>query len=160
MIGLNEYMIAQNSPLGALALWRFWLSFYENSREEVGPLLPHLMIILPIVFNKKIASSLHKKTKKIGLYRAISDDKTIPVGLQERMYSMEGQTFQAINVAFASNLLTYDKCSSQIIPKRKSIPFKLQNEDLKQIIQTSDRLGYWFSYISIEQIGIILKIRW
>lgn len=160
MIALNEYEIIQNTPLAALTLWKFCVAYYNNTEQERGPSIPILMLVLPLAFNKIIAESIYNRRKRIGLHRAISENRTIPVGLQQRMESMESQTFQAINFAFAMDLLEYNHEDAEIFPKKRAFSFKPTNDGVKQIISTAERLGYWFSNISIDQICALLKVRW
>ena len=160
MNALKEYEIIQNTTLAALALWKFCIAYYNNTEREKGPSIPHLMLVLPLVFNKLVAESIYNKHRRSGLHRALSENRTIPVGLQQRMISMEDQTFHAINLAFAMDLLEYDHENAEIIPKKITFSFNPSNDGIKQIISAADRLGYWFSIISIDQIGILLKVRW
>jgi len=46
----------------------------------------------------------------------------------------------ALNVAFASGLLGYDKDRDQLIPQ-KPVRFQSENEEVREMINTSNRLG-------------------
>jgi len=160
---LNEYEIMQNNALGALALSAFTIEFYKNTNNMHGPTLPVLMPVLPMVLHEDTASTLHNKHKKGGFYKSIYKNKTILIGLQQRMESMADQTFQALNFAFASKMLNYDNSTNQIIPRRRTSPLKLINSnyvEIRRIIKAAERLGYWFSEMELEQISIALNLRW
>ncbi len=160
MIALNEFEIIQNTPLAALALWKFCISYYNNTERKYGPSIPIIMVVLPLVFNKMIAKSIYSKHKTGGLYRALSENRDLPVDLQQRMQSMKDQTFRGINFAFAADLIEYDHRNVQIIPKKMTFSFRSDSDEIKQIMSAAERLGYWFSDISLDQISTLLKVRW
>lgn len=160
---LNEYEIMQNNALGALALSAFTIEFYKNTNNMRGPTLQVLMPVLPMVLHEDTALTLHNKKKQGGFYRSVYENRAISVGLQQRMQSMADQTFQALNFAFASKLLNYDASSHQVIPQRRTSPLKFLKTnyiETRRILSASERLGYWFSEMGVEQIAIILNLRW
>lgn len=160
MKNIEEYYIVQNYALSALALWNFSYEFYNNDGEKRGPTLPLLMTILPMVLHKETVSLIYRKQKEGGFYRAITEDKVIEIGLQERMEAMADKTLRSLNLAFASGILGYNNLNTQIIPKQKPPSLSSYNEETNKIIRASQRLGYWFSDLSLEQISIYLKLRW
>jgi hypothetical protein len=117
------------------------------------------MAILPMVFHQETVSTISNRQFTGGLYRTISEDRTIFIGLQKRMESMSDQTFTALNIAFASNLLRYESESCQIFSNRRSNPIDVNSEEIRSMLLASKRLGYWFSSLSFEQLSIILKLR-
>ncbi|NJD78858.1 MAG: hypothetical protein FIB08_17480 [Candidatus Methanoperedens sp.] len=155
----SEYYVIQNSTLGSLALWTFAKEFYENAHKERGAPLPLTMIVLPMVFHKDTVSSIFGRVFEGGLYRAVGDDRTISAGLQQRMEAMADQTFKALNLAFAAGLLKYDSQMTYVIPVRISEASQVNIGGTKEIMSAARRLGYWFSTISMEQISILLKVR-
>lgn len=154
-----EYYIIQNSALGSLALWSFATKYYENTHQQKGVPLPLTMIVLPMVFHKETVSSISRRRYKGGLYRSIGENRTISVGLQQRMESMADQTFMSLNVAFAAGLLKYDPETAQVIPGRTAKPSQVKIGETKEIMDASGRLGHWFSQISVEQLSVLLKVR-
>lgn len=153
----------QNNALGALALSEFTIEFYKNTKNIRGPTLPVLMPVLPMVLHEDTALTLYRKHKQGGFHRSISENRAISVGLQQRMQSMADQTFQALNFAFASRLLYYDESSTQIYPLKCTSLLKLikpHYEEIKRILKAAGRLGYWFSEMNLEQISILLNLRW
>lgn len=154
-----EYEIVQNDALAALILWQFVASFYEERHGQSGPTLPLLMPVLALIFNKETAESLYKRKIEGGLYRAIAEDRTIPVGLQYRMEVMSNQTFQGLNIAFASGLLNYLKEKCELIPVRTTPPFKIADRDTRIMLGSAKRLGIWFASLEIDQLCVLLKVR-
>jgi hypothetical protein len=154
-----EYEIIQNSALGALAIWEFAKEYYDNENKTKGPEIFLSLLILPIVFNKQAVAQLCNRQKSGGLLRALSEDATIFVGLQERMEQMCEQTFEALNIAFSSDLLTFNQETSELLPMRTTSSKKYSNEQVKGILTTSKKLGYWLSELSIMQICKLLNVR-
>jgi hypothetical protein len=133
--------------------------FYEETFQQRGPSIPLTMPVLPMVFHKETASSISRKNFQGGLFIAIAENRTISVGLQQRMEDMENQTFQALNLSFAAGLLDYEKVSKQILPLRKTLPFQIDVGETKEMLNAAKRLGAWFATISTEQLCILLKLR-
>ncbi len=155
----SEYYVIQNSALGSLALWTFVKEFNENMHKQQGVPLPLTMLVLPMVFHHDTVSSIFGRRLEGGLYRAIGDDRKISAGLQQRMEAMANQTFIALNLAFAGGLLKYDPLTAQVLPVRTTQPIQISIGETKEIMAASKRLGHWFSNISVEQISILLKVR-
>lgn len=155
---ISEYDIIQNPLIGALALHKFTCSYYEVNQNLKGPPLSLAMPLLPLVYNKDVLQALFKRRKEAGLSNALAEFRHLPAGLQERMQSMSEQTFQALNIAFASKLITYDNDKNEIIPIEKKVKIGQYNSDIKHIVQAADRIGYWFATLSVEQLCIFLKI--
>lgn len=156
---LDEYDIMHNSTIGAIALWSFTLEFYNSTKRERGPNLPLLMLVLPMVLHKQTALSIYKRKMAGGLYRTLSEDKVILAGLQHRIQAMSDQTFKALNIAFASQLLYYNQSYAEVIPI-ELIPIKTSNMEIKRITAAAKRLGHWFSDLDLLQINALLNLRW
>ncbi|MDU6040662.1 MAG: three component ABC system middle component [Clostridium butyricum] len=154
-----EYEIVQNSALGALAIWEFTKEYHNNANKTKGPLLLLSLLVLPIVFNKNAVDSLHNRHKSGGLLKALSEESTIFLGLQERMEQMCNQTFESINIAFSAGLLTINNETAELLSMRTSGSKKYNNDQVKDILITSKKLGYWLSELSLMQICKLLKVR-
>ncbi|HRI47711.1 MAG TPA: DUF6521 family protein [Ignavibacteriaceae bacterium] len=153
-----EQDIIQNIGIGALALHKYVQSYYSAKQKLRGTNLNIVMPVLPIVFHQKTLDSIYKRGFDGGMYNALSQFRDLPAGLQERMQNMSKQTFESLNLGFASRLITYDKCLNEILPLVDKVKIEHYNSDIKNIIKAADRLGYWFASMSFEQICIMLKI--
>ena len=155
----KEYNNIQNSVISALSLYTFTKEYFESKSRMEGPILPLIMPILPIVLNKESARDLSNNQRRYSsFFNSLSDNRFIPVGLQERMVGMAEQTFKALNVAFSTKLLTYDKNNSQFIPISKTSVPRLNNKSNLEILKASKLLGFWFANLSIEDVLISLNI--
>lgn len=158
---MSEFYNMQNYALGATALFSFAKAYYAVKEKQEGPILPYSMVVLPIIFNEDCVNEIAKieRVTKSRFLTTLSDNRDIPVGLQQRMIAMSNQTFKSLNVAFTTSLLFYDTSTSQLIPtnKKGSIP-QFQFADNQKIIKSSETLGKWFAQYSIEELCISLNI--
>ncbi len=158
---MHEFQIIQNEALGAIAIQAFAKEYAKQSDNGVGPVLPLIMPVLPIVFNERACEILGKvrRITNSRFLNTLSDYRDLPAGLQERMVDMADQTFRSLNFAFAMNIITYDQESCRIMAVKylKKLP-KLQYKDNQMIIYGAKVLGGWFAYYSIEEICISLNI--
>lgn len=153
-----EQGIIQNIGIGALALHKYICSYHIAKQKLNGTNLTIVMPILPILFHQKSLESIYRRGFEGGIYNALSQYRDFPAGLQERMQNMTNQTFESLNLGFASRLFTYDKYLNEILPLENKVKVEHYNTDIKDMIRAADRLGYWFASMSFEQICIMLKI--
>ncbi|MFF2912786.1 MULTISPECIES: three component ABC system middle component [Paenibacillus] len=156
---LNEYDAVQNPALGALLLWTFVNEFYKSSAEQEGPILPHIMLVLPILFNQDFVENIYKRNKKGGLYNALNDEMALFIGVQNRMQTMSDITFKSLNVCSSAKIVLLDKNNFQFIPVRTKIPDYKHNEGIHKMLAAAKRLGYWFATIELNQLSVLLKVR-
>jgi len=154
-----EYDIIQNIGIGAVVLHQFVKSYYAAQHNLNGPGIALAMPVLPILYNERFLNAICNRNLEGGFYNALTDVRELPAGLQERMESMADQTFEALNLAFAGKMLTYNKELNELLPVSRARKPQIISDDIKKMIRGADRLGYWFSSLSFEQICIYLKIQ-
>lgn len=159
MNNLSEHDVVQNIGLGALILQTF-VSVYSKDGNNQGVFLPILMPVLPIVFHRKFLDSIQNKQSKLGsFYKALSSDRDLIVGLQERMSDMSRQTFRSLNLAFSSEILTFQPSTNTVIEGTKKPPVNLfSSPELLPLQKGASRLGGWFKCLNLDQICIALNI--
>jgi len=157
---ISDYSIFQNHVLGAHALWEFSKHYQEYEENNQAPILMLALPVLPIVFNKRATDCIKNRNFKEGsLFKTITENKDIYAGLQERMEQSVEITFKSIHIAVASNLLIYDRETTQLIPNRKSEPQIKRHLDYLDIIASSKRIGAWFSLLSLQEITDYFNIK-
>lgn len=160
---LNEFQIFKNEAIGAHIIWQFAKSYAANHTEKASPTLMLSMPILPICLNERTVNLICNRNYKEGsLIKALNDTKDIFMGLQERMEEMADLTLSSIYLASNTGLIEYNKASSEIIANTKGIPLKHYqslSKDQQNIIDSSRRIGYWFSKLSLSEIMIYFNIR-
>ena len=155
----TEAELVQNSALSAALVWAFTLEFCGQTRQERGPLLPLALPVLPMTLHQETVESLHRRNYDGGLDLALAENRTLTIDLQERMQAMLPQTMRALDVAFATGLLTYVRANGELRPIRKTDPFRTDSEEVRRMVNTATRLGYWFATINPERLGSLLRIR-
>jgi hypothetical protein len=159
MTKLNEFDVVQNPALGSILIWSFVTEYYKTKDEQEGPTLPHIMMILPLLFNQHFVNSVYTKNRKGGLYNALNHDKSLFTGVQTRMESMSGLTLRSMHICFSAKIITPEKNGFELLPIRTKIPDYKHNESIHRMITASKRLGYWFATIDFKQLCALLKVR-
>lgn len=155
----TEAELVQNPALGALVLWAFTAEFYGQTQRARGPALPLALPILPMVLHEETVESIYNRHFDGGLMLALADNRTLTLDLQERMEAMAQQTMRALNLGFATNLLTYDRGTGELRPKRMTPPVRPAQAEVRKMISAAERLGYWFCKINLDQLCSYLHIR-
>lgn len=157
---LFEQQIVQNPGLGAETLWHAVNEAYEEKNRTGGMPLFMAFIVLPLTFHKRSANALAFKAKPGALYKAVSSDREITIGLQERMEALSERTLQSLSVAFSTGLLLLDRDDSpQLIPGRKSPPVTHATEEVRTILAAAKRVGQATAELPSVQIATHLNIR-
>lgn len=157
---LFEQRVVQNIGLAAEAIWQAVYEAYEAKGRTDGVMLPLAFLVLPLTFHKRTATILSTKTQPGALYKALSDDRELTIGLQHRMQAMSERTFQALSIGFQTNLFMLDQSHEhQLIPIRKSPPVTHVTEEVKVILNAAKRVGHAFAEMNVVQLSTQLNIR-
>ncbi|HBN76684.1 MAG TPA: hypothetical protein DD473_12870 [Planctomycetaceae bacterium] len=157
-----EREVSQNAVLGSAALWAATNQYCEDIDTDRGVPIAHLFLVIPLVFHRQSAETIYKLQMTAGsFYRAMTDEKTITVGLQRRLQNHSRNTFEALNLAFASKLLILDQEELEVIPGRKSLPFTYPKHatDAKNIVAAGKRVGNWLAVTEFPVLCKLLRIR-
>jgi hypothetical protein len=160
-----ERRVAQNTAIAAWAIWTCAVSFDKEAGPERKLFFPYCFLVLPLSFHQSTARAVSKLQMTEGsFYRALTQNRTIVVGLQSRIRSLSGDTYRALNLSFASGLLRLDKDEPlSVCPGRKTLPSQfpasLMPQDVAEIIATARRLGYWFATNEFSAICDLLRVR-
>jgi hypothetical protein len=160
-----ERRVAQNTAIETWALWSCAVRFDQAVGPERGLELPFCFLVLPMVLHASTAKAISGLQMTEGsFYRALTQNRTIMLGLQSRVRSLADDTLHALNLAFPARLLRLDKAEQiSVFPGRKTLPPPLtaaqMSEDVTQIIGASRRLGYWFATNELSVVCSLLKVR-
>ncbi|MBI9055958.1 MAG: hypothetical protein JEY96_19205 [Bacteroidales bacterium] len=152
---LNEFEVIQNAAIGAHVFYEF-IKRYENSnKDKLGPLLPFMFPVLPIVFTKEYAEQIANRNFKIGsFYKVITLDNSFFINIVPKMQELSETTYKALGLSFSSKILTYDKENSRIYTGRRVNILKSSelSKPYQNIIKSSQRLGSWFAQLKDDEI--------
>lgn len=149
----------QNPCLGAVCIWSFVREYWTQKKEREGPFVGIASCVLPLALHRESASALHGRRFSGGLLNALADDRSLTVGLQDRMESMSIQTFESLQMAFAAKLLELRNDDFTLIPLRKTLPEFDRVGAINEMLATASRLGYWFATLPFDQVCNYLRIR-
>jgi hypothetical protein len=155
----DELDIVQNPAVGAFALWSYTHQFYVSTQAAAGPTLPMLMVVLPMVFHEDTLRSIKARHLNGGLHLAIAEDRTLPIGLQERMVSTAPITLRSLNLALAAGLVGFDREAGEFFPLKRTLPPVGVGSDTSELCKGAKRLGHWFSTLSLQQVMNLLQVR-
>ena len=153
----TEAELVQNPALCALMVCTFTAEYYGQSRKLKGPTIPFVLPVLPMVMHREAVETLARRHYIGGLHLALAENRTLTLDLQERMEAALELTMSALNISFASGLLGYDKERGQLTSK-KPIRFQSETTEVREMINTSKRLGYWFCTVNQDQLCSLLRI--
>lgn len=157
---LFEQRVIQNTGLAAEAIWQAVHEAYETTGRTAGVTLPLAFLILPLAFHERTAKALANKTQPGAVYKAVSEDREIVVGLQLRMQAMSDRTFSALSIGFDTGLLLLDPDHERhLLPGRKSPPVSHVTDEVKTIMSAAKRVGQAFAEMNIVQVATHLNIR-
>lgn len=157
---LFEQRIAHNAGFGAEVIWHAANEAFVASGKTNGLPLSLVFIVLPIAFHKRSAASLASKNQPGALYKALAENREIPVGLQERMETLASRTCEALDVAFRSGLLALDSNKDRhLIPIRKTPPVEHAAGDLCIALAAAKRIGQAISEMTMVQLTTNLNIK-
>jgi len=155
----QEAELVQNAALGAVVLWAFSNEYCDQKLRRSGPPLPYLLPVLPMVFHAETVENISRRHFDGGLLLALAENRTLTLDLNERVQNFAPQTMKALNLAFATGLLSYNRESGEIWAERRGIPSLGKSPEIKPIIASAERLGYWFSTIGIDQLCSYLHLK-
>jgi hypothetical protein len=156
---LFEQKFIQNTALGAHLLWVAAKECYEQNERRSGVSFPLIFLILPLVFHRSTAKALFNKKRPGALFKAISENREIPLGLQKRMEGFAEQTLSSLNMCVSSRLLYIDTEEQMEIVPLKSSRMDYSGYETKMVINATKRVGQCFSELNLEQICSYLNIR-
>lgn len=158
----NEVDQIQNPGVGAYLLWQFTLGHQEDALEPAPFLLSFL--ILPMLLHQATFNAVASTRKSSGLLQFVAKfdkEREILVELHGRTRQLRQLSLQSIGVATACRLVNIDYEAATLYGysldlleyERPFIP-----ERLKGFQGAANKIGYWFSKLSTQQIASSLRI--
>lgn len=163
----NLFDILQNNTLGVIALHSFVLGYYkvkegQKGTEKLFPSIDYLFYVLPIVYGE---SSLKSLKSSFELYTAITKDKGLSLGLQERAEKMKAQTLESLNLGFSKHIfnINTDHYTIELNSNHDSHSLlkamRFKDTFYKDVYRASYRLGNIFAKKDSKMLQLKLNIR-
>lgn len=158
---LSEAAIVQNEALGAYALWRFGLGFQERDGQAVT--LPLAFLLLPLVFHAPTLALVLGTQKASGLHLfsgKLGEQREDLLAIHGRALALRQLTLSSLMVAEQSRLVRIEPSTATI--RAFSPHHELQApplpERIRRIAPACEKIGYWFSGLSDQQVAHTLKV--
>ena len=154
----------QNPALGAVLLWRFSKAYADAHPHKAGPALPLAFLVLPLLWHAGTAEPLASTRTSSGL-RLFAGKFNEPSGgtrdvllaVQDRAIRWREKTAASLRVAYATGLI--EPTDSGCLQVRLTGREPDQNRTVATMVDGADKLGVWFARLSLDEISLILYVR-
>ena len=156
---LFEQKLTHNKVLASHLISVATKECFEANERISGVEFPLVFTVLPLVFHRESARTLATKKRPGVLVKALSENRELPLGLQERMEGFADLTLSALNIAFATRSLYLDiNGSLEIVPGDDS-KLKFTHPQIKTAVNAAKRVGLTFSELGLDQMCLYLNLR-
>jgi hypothetical protein len=160
----QEVRATQNPALGATILWRFCCGYQAAHRERGFVKLPLAFPVLPMVLHQQTRELIDGTQKASGLRAFVSkysDSKNarqdMLLSIHERTKAFQELTWESLQMSFATRLLRLEQ-TGDLIPLSLTAPKSVPSTSEK-LLKSAEKLGAWFSALSIHEVSTLLRIR-
>lgn len=161
----DEVRLVQNPALGAVLLWRFVSGYWEGHQQHSPTPLPLFFLVLPIVLHEETAMFV-KSTQKTSGLRAFAtkfgeakiSKQDLLLAIHERAKAFRELTLESLRLALSTRLIHLD-LNGEVFPLSRTRPHVGVPQSVNPLLKESEKLGYWFSQLTLHEIAAILKVR-
>jgi hypothetical protein len=158
----HELRLVHNPALGAVLLWRFVRSYSDTHQFHASAPLPLAALVLPMVWHSDTLSHITSNRAASGL-RALADKFTddqldILLALHRRASRWRSKTENALRMGICTGII---RLSSEggLIAGDPNFSVNTQTPGIRVQIAAAEKLGAWFSVLSIREISLTLNVR-
>jgi len=160
---LKEVRVLRNPALGAFLMYRLALAYsQENELAENAP-INLLFLVLPILYYRDthdIVSSTQKKTGLSG-YAAkfVTNNRSdVLLFIHDRAVEMRELSYDALRSGTLYELFQIDKETGRVIAATRRTSESSIPKSVEAMGRQADKLGIWFSKLSLLDISSYLKV--
>lgn len=160
----NEVLITQNPGLGAVILWRCACGYHVTHKTRESIPLPLAFTVLPIIFQKTLLDVLAHTQKDSGLrkfsekFAGTKDAKQdVLLSIHDRCTKWRDISWASLRIAFAKRLVTLTP-EGVLIPLTETAPGGVPAKTAT-LLRNAEKLGVWYSALSIHEVATLLKVR-
>ena len=158
---LSEAALVQNEALGAYAIWRFGLGFQERYGQAVS--LPLAFLLLPLVLHAPTLAMVQSTQKGSSLHLfagKLGEQREDLLAVHSRALALRQLTLESLVVAEQSRLVRIEPRTAtiQAFSPHHELLAPVLPERIRRIGPASEKIGYWFSGLSDQQVAHTLKI--
>lgn len=158
---LTEIEIVQNPALCAFVLWRFGLGYQSEDGRSANLLLAFL--VLPLVLHRPTLEMINstRKASGLALFAAkLGEEREMLFAVHERAIVLRRLTLESIGMGVAGRLLTldYDAATLRANTPEPNAPKPKLPERIRSFSGAADKIGYWFSKVTLNQVASTLAV--
>ena len=160
----QEVRATQNPALGAAILWRFVCGYNLAHKERAFVKLPLVFPVLPMVLHEQTRETIEGTQKASGLRAFVakySDSKNarqdMLLSIHERTKVLQPLTWESLQIGFSTRLLRLEK-TGDLIPLSLTPPRGMP-PSADKLFRSAEKMGIWFSALSIHEVSTLLRIR-
>lgn len=152
----------QNPALGAVLLWRFAKAYRGAHDGRKSPPLPLAFLVLPLVWHFDTAeciggtmtsSGLRKFASKFTETEGIRD---VLLGIHPRAMRWRPKTLSSIRMGLSTGLLGIE--GARVVALRTANE-PHSNKTVTVMVDAAEKLGVWFTSVSVHEVGLILHVQ-
>jgi hypothetical protein len=154
----------QNPALGSMLLWRFAVGYSASGTHNAVP-MPLVFLVLPVLFHEETSEMLASTLAKSGLRMFVSkfeessvSKNDLILALHDRAASMKTLSMDSMRLCLSSRLLVLDVKTGTIAATSITAPRAGIPTSLGPLLKSAEKLGAWFSNLSIHEIATTLKV--
>lgn len=160
----REVNNVQNPALGAALIWRFAIGYSSTSRTSDYPVLQLCFLVPPMIFHRETydllvgtmaKSGLHQFVDKFGQSENLKSD--VLLDLHARASTMRSLTLTSIKLGVRAGLFTVDSHTARVMPRSETTPRGVA-ASVQKMLNNSEKLGGWFSNLSLFEVSSALKV--
>jgi len=156
---LTEFQTVQNPSLGGYLIWQFGLGFQAEDSQKSNFLLAFL--VLPLLLHRPTLGLVLSTRKSSGLAlfaSKLGEEHENLLAVHSRALALRQLSLQSIAFAVNRGLITVDYESayfrSNTLTKKAPVP-----ERIRSMSTAAQRIGFWFSKMSVHQIASTLRVQ-
>ena len=158
---LGEAAIVQNEALGAYAIWRFILGFQERDEQAVP--LPLAFLLLPLVLHAPTLAIVLSTQKASGLHLfagKLGEQREDLIAVHGRALVLRQLTLGSLVLAEQSRLVRIEPSTATVraFSPHDGLQAPALPERIRRIAPACEKIGYWFSVLSDQQVAHTLKV--
>lgn len=159
---LSEAALVQNEALCAYAIWRFGLGFQERDGQAVP--LPLVFLLLPLILHGPTLAMVLGTQKASGLHLfagKLGERREDLLAVHDRALALRRLTLESLMVAEQSQLVRIEPSTAIVrsFSPHHELLAPVLPERIRRIAPASEKIGYWFSGLSDQQVAHTLKVR-
>jgi hypothetical protein len=157
---LSELQTVQNPSLGSYLIWQFGLGFQAEDSQKSNFLLAFL--VLPLLLHRPTLGLVLSTRKSSGLAlfaSKLGEEHENLLAVHSRALALRQLSLQSIAFGVNRGLITVDYesayfRSNTLTKKAPAVP-----ERIRSMSTAAQRIGFWFSKMSVHKIASTLRVQ-